>query len=55
MSRDITIGETGPNWEPTPDMRYYAQRDGGKLAFGATEMQAFENLLKEEELQRDRP
>lgn len=51
--RTISIGETGPDWEPTQATRYYAQRGEGKFAFGATEREAFENLLKEEELHND--
>ena len=54
--RTITIGETGPDWKPTPATRYYAQREAtDKYAFGATEREAIENLLKEEELHNDRP
>jgi len=48
----IEIGETGPDWEPGPSARYYAQRGGGRYAFGATESEALENLLKLEELQK---
>lgn len=51
--RTISIGETGPDWEPTAEMRYYAQRGDGVFVFGATEREAFEALLKEEELQCD--
>jgi hypothetical protein len=51
--RTISIGETGPDWEPDAAHRYYAQRGDGLYSFGATEKEAFENLLKEEELQND--
>lgn len=34
----VTSGLTGPDWEPTPDMRFFAQRDdrGAEIGFGAT-------------------
>ena len=47
---DITIGLTGPDWEPTASMRYYAQRGDAarSFAFGATEAEALANLLQAE-------
>lgn len=51
--RTISIGETGPDWEPGPTAKYYAQRGDGLYAFGASEQEAFEALLNmEKELQK---
>lgn len=47
--RTISIGETGPDWEPTPATRYYAQRESTtEIGWGATEREAFEDLMKKE-------
>ena len=57
--QSVTVGETGPDWwwskrGPQENERYYAQRGNGAYAFGATEHEAFENLLKlEKELHND--
>jgi len=44
-SLDITIGETGKDWQPTKEIKYYAQK-GAIYAFGATEIAALTLLLK---------
>lgn len=46
---NITIGETGPDWEPTTKTRYFAQRgETAPFGFGATEAEALADLLREE-------
>lgn len=43
LAAEIETGETGPDWEPTPATRCYAQR-GKRFAFGPTEAAAREAL-----------
>jgi hypothetical protein len=42
---DIELGMTGADWEPCVHTKWYAQRVGGKYAFGADATQALANLL----------
>lgn len=39
----VTVGLTGPDWEPTPSTKYYAQL-GKEYAFGATKREAISAL-----------
>lgn len=48
----IIVDHTGPDWEPTPDMKWYAQAPGVPVdcpidyAFGPTPEKALESLIK---------
>lgn len=43
----IGVGETGPDWEPSKNNRYFAQILPDKAyGFGRTEKEALENLRK---------
>ena len=48
-SNDITIGLTGPDWEPNEREKFFAQRGSGDFAFGRTEALALTRLLLNEE------
>lgn len=44
----VDVGLTGPDWEPTPDMKYYAQL-GKEYEFGPTKREAIAALKKKVE------
>lgn len=50
----ITTGETGPDWEPTDETRFYAQRGGGEFSFGPTAEAAHDALLEKEAANKKR-
>lgn len=45
--KSVLVDETGPDWEPSPSTKFYAQiLPCGLYAFGRTKQEAFEKLKK---------